>query len=370
MSATYKLTYRAASGLKLKDSLPFSSLDYIRKENDVGELTATFPPIFPAGFFAKDSRFEVWRSINGGAYYLDMETAWFVVRPRYTISTSGESIIEVKAGCANILLKRRTIAYDNGTSYTNKLDIVDRLMKNIIRENYGLQALDAVRNISAYLSVQADTTLGAIVGDTIGRKRVLDVLKRFAAASEEAGIRIIFDVVHTGANTFEFRTYAAYRGNDHSRTSSKPVIVASEFGNLSGPELIEDYTEEINHVYAGGKGEESLRLIAEASDAARIGLSPFARSEGFVNASNVVDPILLQDVADAELRFGHPRILFNGRLLDTPAVTYGLHYRWGDLLTAQYAGRVIDCRVETVHVHVDSQQGEQLDVRLKGEQYA
>lgn len=368
MASSTRLVYRSPTGLILQEALPLSVVDYVRKENDIGVLSVRVVPKFPLGYFRRDGQIEVWRK-TGGIEYLDTETAWFVRKIRYATTDQGEDEIELMAYDANVIVSDRNIAYDKGTSYTDKLGYADDLMKDIVRENYGTSVLDTARDLSARLAVQADRSEGAIVGDTVARKPVMDVLKNFSDASDELGVRILFDTVWTGPGQFEFRTYKDRRGEDHSIDSAKPVRVSRELGNLSGPEILVDYSEEINYVYAGGKGDEEWRLTAEASDAARIGASPFARREGWAEYSNEEDPVRLAKMANAELAKGRPRILFNGMLLDTPATSYGIHYRWGDLVTAIYKGYKFDCRIDAVHVRIDRDGGEKIESRLKGEAY-
>lgn len=369
MASSTRLLYRAPDGKILEQSVPYSSIEYVRKENDVGVLTARIVPKFPVGYFRRDGIFEIWRSI-GGRETLETEAAWLVRKVRYATNQAGEDELEITAYDGNVILSDRIIAYDNGTSYTDKLGLADDLMKDIVLENYGIAAFDPDRDLSALVSVQAKSAQGLIVGDRIGRKRVMDVLQDFAAASEGGGVRIIFDMVRLLDGRFEFRTYKNYRGMDHSADSDNPVRAAQELGNLSQPEIVLDYSEEVNYAYVGGKGDEEWRLIAQSGDTTRIGLSPFARREGWFEYSNEDDPTRLGKMAQAELQRGRPRILFNGLLLDTPAATYGLHYKWGDLVTALYKGYRFDSRIDALRVMVDRDGGEQIEARLKGESNA
>jgi hypothetical protein len=368
MTATYKVTYRTPAGIKLIDSLPFSHLDLWRKENEIGKLVLRLPPVYPVGFFARDGILEVRRSINGGPYYLEGETAWLIHLPRYATDQTGRRIIEVEAADALDILRRRIVAYDAGTDYTEKLDVADDLIKDLARENFGVAAIDAARNISAYLSVAADLSQGAIVGGEISYQNVYDVAKTFADASAQAGVRVIFDLVRTGPVAFELRTYKDYRGVDHSAASEQPVTVAEERGNLTTPETYADYIEEWNYVYAGGKGEDEWRVMAESTDSARASASPFARTEYFYDAANETDPTRLAKIAASVLQAGRPRVRFTGQVLDTPQTTYGVHYRYGDLVTAVYQGNKFNCRVSSVRLVYDAENGEAPpEIRLEGE---
>jgi hypothetical protein len=76
-------------------------------------------------------------------------------------------------------------------------------------------------------------------------------------------------------------------------------------------------------------------------------VSPFGRIETFADMSNVADSASLQDDADATLRSGRPVITFTGDLVETPALTRGIQFDLGDMLTAE-----------------DPQTHQQYDVRL------
>jgi hypothetical protein len=371
VAGIHKITYKNPMGVKLMERLPISSFNLQRRTNEIGSLSMVVanPAAFPVGYFAEDGQIEVWRSVNGLPYYLEGETSWFINRVRHATDDTGQEVLELQAADATCLLGRRVVAYDNGSTYTSKLGFADDEIVDILTENYGVSAIDATRDLSTYLAIQAALSAGAIVGDDIGWKRVIDVLKNFADASDENGARIIYDIVSDGRGGFTFRTWSQYRGMDHSSDSSDPVVVSQNRRNLKSPEIIFDYTDAYNYVYMGGKGESSWHPVEEASDAARIGKSPFARRELYVNASNVSDPDKLTALASAYLRKGRPRILFNGAILDTPGAAYGVRFHYGDLVTAEYKGFAIDCVIDSLRISYDRDNGEQLEIRLKGESY-
>lgn len=367
----YKISYANPMGIKLKERVSFSAFDLQRRVNEIGKLTLSIanPAEFPVGYFTRDGRIDVRRSVNGLPYYLEGETTWLINRVHYATDDQGHDTLDIQASDALDMVRRRIVAYDNGSTYTAKLGFADDEIVDIIDENLGASAIDTDRDLSAYLSTQAGLSAGAIVGDDIGWKKILDVLRNFSDSSDESGVRVIYDVVPLEDGTFEFRTYPRYRGVDHSADSGQAVIVAQNRRNLKSPELIFDYTDEINAVYVGGKGEGAYANVVEATDSERIGLSPFARTEAYINASNVTDPAKLAAIANAALKQGRPRVLFSGQILDTPAASYGIHFRYGDLVTAVYRGRSIDCAVDSIHISYSREGGEQLEILLKGEQY-
>ena len=363
----YDLTYYSPVGAYLSP-LPFQSLDYIRKENDVGVLTASVLGDYKPGYFKEDGLLTVQRSINGLAPYLDGDTAWLIRKITYATDASGVDTATIEAYDFCDLLRRRIVAYAAGNSYTHKLDVADDLMKAVVIENFGVAALDADRDISAYVSVQADTSGGPIIGDDIQHENVLDVLQNFSNAAWEEGIRVLFDMVYMSITKVEFRTYIGHRGIDHSTTGDNTAIISLENGNLSTPNLVEDYSQEKNYAYAGGQGDNDLQALEEYGDTTRITRSPYNRCETYEDAGNTTDATILASVAKSAVAAGKPVLRLTGKIVDTPGFRYGLNYRYGDLVTAQYKGQIFNCRVSAIHVTVDNE-GEKLDIQVTGEKY-
>jgi len=75
----------------------------------------------------------------------------------------------------------------------------------------------------------------------------------------------------------------------------------------------------------------------------------------------------LEADGDEVLNDYKPKQILTGRLLDTPGMQFGVHYQFGDVVTAQAFGYNVDCHISSVRVKVDQDNGEQIDVRLRGE---
>jgi len=128
-----------------------------------------------------------------------------------------------------------------------------------------------------------------------------------------------------------------------------------------------DYTEEKNAIYAGGRGEGAERVIKTTIGAAATA-SLYSRVEKFVNASsasNANDEAFVQDEADAALIANQARSSFNGELNQTDGCQFGVHYDYGDYLTAQAFGMGFDCRLDAMSVRFTRDGGERLTAMLK-----
>jgi hypothetical protein len=349
-------------GLDLVEVGDFLSLDYTRALNDIGVLQVSLRPDFDMGFLPLDGRIQVWRQVSGYLAYLDTETVWFIRKIRRATTEGGDELT-VTAYSATELLKRRIVAYNAQTAQSAKTDFADDMMKEIVYQNLGAGAI-AARDISAYLSIQADLGAGPTLTKAFSRRVLLPVLQELSDASADTGPRILFDIVAPTPDALEFRTYATRRGNDHSLSGASPLILSTATGSLSSVEIEEDYSEEATYVYGRGDGALDAAVVEEAEDAARVGASPLNRREVLTDAGNTINPTAVANAALDGLEAGRPRRTFRADIVDTPASLYGVHWAWGDEVSAEYGGVTYDCVVDRVHVSV-TDAGESVEARLE-----
>lgn len=339
-------------GVKLAQLDTFTALDYVRTINDVGVLTMDLPVDVPTSLFRKDARLSVWRQPTGGAYQLETGTVWFVRRWQRTLSEKGERVLRVHAMSALYLTSGRIVAYDAGTAYASKTDYADDMIKAIVRENLGSSATDSDRDWSDYLTVEADLSSGESLSKAFARRNVLTVLQEIAEASAEAGTRVYFDIVAPTSSTLEFRTYTGQRGTNRALSSSAPLIMSPELGNIASGDSLEDHSGEVTVVYAAGAGEGTDREVTEVEDATRTSTSPFGRREALRDARHGATGAALTAEGEAVLRESRPRISFAASLVDTPQARYGREWHWGDLVTVLFEGLAYDCHISTIRVTV------------------
>lgn len=355
----YEIRRYDTSGNLLGLTTAFTKLTTVRTVNAVGALEI----ILPAGKFQYDDFsvnqiIEVWRDGS-----VQEDTAYFL-RDWEVQSSGGERLIRLLAYDANWLLATRIVAYDAGSSEAEMTDYADDMMKAIVTDALGGDAVTA-RQLSA-LTIASDLSASESLSKAFSRRNVLTVCQDLAEGATEAGTRTYFDVVRTGVATFEFRTYTGQRGVDHSRTSGDVRLVGEQYGNFEDVTFGTYHSEEVNYVYAGGQGQESDREIVEVSDSVRIANGyPFNRCEGWVDARHADTTALVTAEANAGLGEGKPKQVLTGRLVDTAGLRYGIDYGFGDVLSVEAFGYTVDCHVRSVKRTVGS--GERLDVRLRGE---
>jgi ReqiPepy6 Gp37-like protein len=356
-------TFRLADpfGNHLTEIASYIKADYVLNcaPGGVGVLELTLPTTFDAALLLRDGRIGVWNSIAGRPPSLDNGAIYLIETLDYS---SRETF--VRAYHATGLLDRRIVAYDAGSSYSSKTAAAaDNQIKAFASEQLGSGIVGADRDgvetqadVSTYLSIQANLSLGASVAKAAARRRLLDVAKELAEASTTAGTYLTFEIIAPTESTLELRTYATQRGVDRRAGTASPVILSEARGNLENAHLLVDYHDECTFAIAGGSGEKADRLIATTMDPTRAATSPFGRIERFFDMSNVDDLTALQDDADAGVRGGRPIILFTGDLVETPATTRGIHFDLGDMLTAEHprTRAQFDVRLDMVHITIDA----------------
>lgn len=355
--AEYYFVYRDPLGVYQFDIEDFLAFDSVRKLNDYGTLNLWLPNYYRT-LLKTDGRLEMWRSVNAGRAALEGDTSWLIRKPIIDEQPGDQDNYKVQAFDLNHLLTRRYVMYYTGSAQAQKTGYADNVIKDIVRENMGATASDytganARRQLAATLfTIQVNTSLGQTIYKTFPYRKVLTVIQDIAQDSTNRGTWLGFQVVNDGSGgAFEFRTFATVSGTDHTYPNGvNPVTLSKKFGNLANVTYIEDHSEEITAVFTGGQGEASARNIVASYDAARILDSPFAWIEDFNDARNTEDDNDLASENQAALRAGRPRQVLYGDLIDTPATRYGVNYTFGDILTVEHEGTLVNCRIEVVNL--------------------
>lgn len=388
----YYLIVNDALGNRLAVIQDYIALEAARAVNGLGVLVFEVPGTYPLDTFKVDGLVELWRAPKGGSVRLEFEQLWFI-RERYKIISGGVRTWRIVAYDLNFLIGNpsgnagRIVAYADdiiqaeasGTeAFTDKAGPADDVVKQIMRENLSTAASDSDRSLAAYfLTVQVDFSDAPTIRKHFARRNVLSTFQEICQASITAGTYLAWDIVclvppNSGsAISFQLQTFTGQRGIDHRLSSNQPVLIGPDYGNLDEVEFGIIHTDEANYIYAGGQGEEDVRAIRTASDTARINVSPYNRRERFIDASQVGgDLVALQDEADSALRAGRPRLTLRGTLIDTDQSRYGIHWSFGDYVTAQIDGYSFDARLDALALRFDLVNGERITAKVRAESVA
>lgn len=357
---SYDIRVYDAFGEELGSLNDFESFSLSLKENDYGAVTISSPNRPLPSIFKKDGRIALFRSVNGRIPVLLGNTHW-LIRKQTKTKNQGRTGYSVTALHANCLLERRIVAYNAGTSYTNKTDFADDMIKEVVRENLGASATDTDRRLSSSIfSVQADVGAGPTVAKAFTRRGVLDVCKEIADTAAGLGTYVGFEIFALSDSDLELRTYIGQRGINRGANSGQAFYVP-----LDNVSVDDDWVEELTYVYAGGLGTEANRAIGTASDATLIGESPFGRIEHFWDGRQTDDTALLDDDAEALLRANRPRKIISGDIQDSDSAIFGVHYDFGDIVAVDVDGDIRDVRLDTFALNYSRATGERIATRVR-----
>lgn len=342
--ATYYVELQNAFGTPIARFDQMLELTYSRTVNEISWMRLVLPPTVDLGLFGLDYRFLIYRNSR-----LEMNTEWLIRVKGSELTSQGKDLIVIPAVSFNEVLSRRIVAYNAGSAQASKTSQADNMMKTIIYENLGAGAV-AKRNISTYLGIEPNLTLAPIVTKAFARRNVFTVLRELAELSAKQGTALFFDLMPLAPARWEFRTFIGQRGSNRSSTSANPLLLSPEMGTITNGEVTDDYSAEVNDVYAAGDGEGADRMVEEVDDPVRIGASPINRREKLKDAQNGVTAAQLQDEARTALYEGRARRYFTADIQQTEAVQYGRDWFWGDLVGAQFLGLTFDCLISTVQV--------------------
>jgi len=360
----YEIDWYTDAGVKLGVIQAFTSLEYVRTENTIGSMILTIPrELMRYEDFAVGQLFEIWREKHG-SLELQNDTAYFLQDWQFYTDREGREYIQLFATDANWLLDTAIVWAYAGSAQAEKTGKPDDMMKAIVREQLGESAVAERRKLTVQNNVGAG---GASITKAFAYRNVLTVLQELADVANENGVYLAFDVVRTAPATFQFRTYAGQRGTDHSRTSGDPRLAGKQYGNLAEASFGTFHSDERNWVLVAGKGEEADRITVQRYNTSRMGSSKWNRREYFKDSRDNDSTAALQADGDEVLNDYKPKQILTGRLLDTTGMQFGVHYQFGDIVTAQAFGYNVDCHISSVRVKVDQDNGEQIDVRLRGE---
>lgn len=346
--AEYELRLSDQFGQRLPVKLEPLRFRWVRRVNGTGAFEAVFSQDnFPRSWWRLDRRLEVWRQAEGSKPEL---VGIYLLRYRKRETTGGHKIVTVKGPDVVDLLERRIVAYPAASAQAAKSGAADDLMKAYVRENLGSLATNAARDLSALdVQVQPNLGLGPTISTSHPWEHLLDALLEIHDLSLEEGTPVYFDLVPLSPRRVEFRTYIGRRGTDRR----KGMLFSMENRNMANPQLIEDYRDEVNYIYAAGQGEEDMRTVVELLDGTRITASAFNRREALADGRNYETTANLTAYGKAKLREGRPVIEFRAELVQTEGSQFGVDYNLGDQVLAEYEEELFECAVAVVDVQVE-----------------
>jgi hypothetical protein len=360
MSVIYQLrTYTPAGVITsvITDMLGFS---YVKDVNGPGVLQFALNANHASiAYMELDAQVEVWRAdpARGSAWYCDFYGFWR--GEQREANSDGSSIYTAFCVGQMELLNRAIVAYPAGTSdrTTFSATEAETIAKTLVTYNAtsaGVTGDGRIRDVTlAGVSVETDAAGGNVINYNCAWRNLLSALQEVAQVGGGD-----FDLIKTGAQTWEFRWYDGQRGTDHSAE----FTFALQYGNMANPKLTRSAIDEKTVAIVGGQGEEDARITA-----VRTGTNYDAThnaAETFVDARSYTTTDGLNTAGDRELDTMKRRDVLTFDVLQVPSTRYGLHYTLGDLVKGYYQGITSTKIIQRVSVTVDNSATESIRIEL------
>ena len=339
------------------------SLDYGKREFEVGKLVITLPDTFPSYLFAQHNRVYVWEEGK-----LAGETFWLIAETEWQSDAQGGWIVKVTAIDLIALLTYRYAVDYSGDPRTIAIGTAADVVFRIVTEALGADALDGLiadnpaRDISAYLDIGAPPPDTPLVFKTFAWQQILSTITAICQTSIEFGTYLTFDVVVQNNGKPQFRIYKNQRGIDRRGI----ITLSPEYENLTNVTYKTDWSKIATAVVAAGQGEEEDRATVYVVDQSRINLSPFGYIEYFRDARHIEDLTALENEALSRLNDGRPLIYATADLVERGDSLWGVHFGYGDQVTVAIRDALFDCRIRAYNVsYADGQK--KVSVALEGQ---
>lgn len=360
MSATYQLRTYTRAGVLTNIITDYLQLAYVREVNGPGMCQFTLNADHTAiDDFTLDAQVEVWRAdtANGIAWYCDFYGFWRGEQRR----ADSDGVSTYTAFCVGQmhLLARAIIAYpahtNNRSSFNNSAaETTAKLLTKYNATASGTTGDGRKRTVTLFgISNQADGATGKPFDYNCTWRNLLSSLQEVAQIGGGD-----FDLIKTGAQTWEFRWYNGQRGTDKSAS----ITFALQYGNMANPQLTRNSLDEKTVAIVGGQGEEASRTVVVRTGANYD--ATYNATETFVQAIEYTATDGLNSAGDRELEASRRRDALTFDVLQIPSTRYGLHYVLGDLVTGYYQGITATKKIQRVNVSLDTNGEESIRVEL------
>lgn len=365
----------APDGTYLGQLAGWEHAEYGRVVNDVGVCRVDVPLPFVRGRWAPSPvplardlvLYFMRREGPGQGWYL---VRWYFLRAWEYRAEEDRDVLTLHGYDPVYLLTARIAdAYYNLNAVFRGPEYATAMMQAIVTDHL-LSGTATGRNLSNRgVSLGTTTQGGAQLSLSFPNEPVLDVLKKIARMSREAGTPVYFDFEPTHDLEIRFNTYIGTRGVD--RTGGG-VVFSPEAGTLTNARMSFDHADEVTAATCGAGGSVQALYYVRHEDVARINASPYNRREAFVAAWSETDPARIGALAQERVLAGRPIRAFSGDIVPGPRAVFGRDWGFGDRVLARYRDQTFTCTVDRVVFRVSrassGEQEETVEARLETEE--
>lgn len=358
MATEYKLRAYNASGVLQFEIVDFLELAYTKEVNSPGLLAFELAGNHAlAAALADKWQVEIWR--RNLALGVDWYADFYGLFREPDKEGVDPGIFTARCPGQLSILSWRIVGWKADTANRSKFinQPAETIMKTLVDYNLASNATVANGRVRdgamTGITVQADAAGGNSVDWFCAYANLLETLQGLARVGGGD-----FDLVKTGAATWEFQWFSGQLGTDRSAD----VIFANEFGNMANPRFQTLRLNESTVAIVGGQGEGSARAIAIRTGANYD--EDDNNIEVFVDARSEQTTAGLNAKGDEKLDELKASDTFTWDALQMQDLMYGVDYFLGDLVTVRnpFTAENVTQKINKVTVSLDSGGNEAISV--------
>jgi len=322
----------------------FTSLSYVTKVNGWGSFSgavalATSPL---AEHMDPNNILVIYRTPPGGAAeYIDF--AGIVRRTERFVTSTDIELVQIYGREADSIINRYFIEPTAGSVNNSKTGLADDVVKGYVRDECLLDPTKVYPNFFVASDLgESATTLSR----DIRYEHLAGVIKNIRDAADDFDFKI---TILDDLSAFQFATYEHY-GLDRRIGSASPLIFSLDNRNMQMPRYWRRGYDGITRILILGGGQGLDRTVVTVENAAAEALWGFHeqtyddREEDTPNLTSVGEGVLLERGPTSGLDF------------EIISANYGVEWKVGYKVSAEYAGVEADYEIEQVRVVVNSEQ--------------
>lgn len=369
-SLDYNIYWANDRGDRIMEIEKVLSFSYVKAVQSIGPFEISIP--YEKGFeTGRDYQIQFWRKPYGSS--VSRMDYFGFARTFGRKSSGGNAIMTIRGFDPMYLIDGRIIAYPTQSAEAAVTDNAGDIMKGAVRanisndEDYGGSGLTPSRDMTGF-TVAADLADGSSITRAFSWDNLLGMLQdtheASVVAAGDSGTPVYFGIQTSlgldNKPAFLFYTSTSQPGAD--RTGK--TVLSFENGSVAEAEYVQDYSQEITVVYAGGQGTEDNRTISKQSSATRYNASRYNVREAFAWATMAETAAGVDAEAYKRLNEGRGREMLQITIQDSELVRYQLDWNVGDKISYDVLDVQGDEIVRSVGISVGPD-GERLTTRLE-----
>jgi hypothetical protein len=334
------------------------------------------------GLLRKDTIIAIYRTV-GNQRSLFQDTVWFIRSIEQFRESTGSFVIKITAYDTNFLLASRVTSNQfNGSPQTPYKNVtLSRIMYELVRDNIGSNAnarqmtgLTEAREIPRYgylIEHYSEKGMPYAYANLLTALQELYQMSTQQVQVDELVFPVYFDTVAIDTNSYVFQQFPNQRGVDRRfiKGSNKANVISDTMGHMRDVRFVADWQDEktsVQGVWTNStttNGVTTQTIVPHIStDKKRVGNSPYSLRE--VLFTSPTSSVAAETNKYLKQPINYPVFSAYATLQDVPGFLYGIDWGYGDYLTMNVFGTIVDVRIDAITVTLTNKT-EEIKVKLQ-----